>query len=151
MAIGKPKLTELSIYHEKILQLAALNKDCTELRDFDSSFKLKNPLCGDEVNVKILIKNKIIKNISAKVRGCALCEASAGLVVEVFKEKHIPIKNFMIDFKKWLEDEKSSNLYNCPSEIEVFYPVKSIKNRHTCITMPFQATINVLNNLNCVN
>ena len=143
-------MTELSIYHEKILKLAALNKGCIELQDFDSSFNLKNPICGDEVNVKILIKNKIIKDISAKVRGCALCEASAGLVVKIFKEKQIPIKDFMNNFKNWLEDEKSNNLYNCPSEIQVFYPIKSIRNRHTCVTMPFQATLTVLDNLNCV-
>ncbi len=143
-------MTELSIYHEKILKLAALNKNCVDLKKFDASFKLKNPLCGDEVNVKILIKNKIIKDISAKVRGCALCEASAGLVVKVFKEKQIPLNDFMNNFKLWLEDEKSTNLYNCPVEIEVFYPIKSIKNRHTCITMPFQATLNALDNLNCV-
>tara|TARA_B100000965_G_scaffold381121_1_gene378266 strand:- start:596 stop:1030 length:435 start_codon:yes stop_codon:yes gene_type:complete len=144
-------LTELSIYHEQILKLAALNKKCIELKKFDSSFRLKNPLCGDEVNVKILIKNKIIKDISANVRGCALCEASAGLVVKIFKDKQIPINNFMSNFKLWLEDEKSTNLYNCPSEIEVFYPIKSIKNRHTCVTMPFQATLNVLDNLKNIN
>ena len=141
-------MTELSIYHEKILKLASFNKNTIELKKFDSSFNLKNPMCGDEVNIKILLEKKIIKDISAKVRGCALCEASAGLVVKVFKTKEIPIINFMQDFKNWLENEKSEDLLNCPSEIEVFYPIKSIKNRHTCITMPFQATINTLENLN---
>ena len=141
-------MTELSIYHEKILKLASFNKNTIELKKFDSSCSLKNPMCGDEVNIKILLEKKIIKDISAKVRGCALCEASAGLVVKVFKTKEIPIINFMQDFKNWLENEKSEDLLNCPSEIEVFYPIKSITNRHTCITMPFQATINTLENLN---
>jgi len=105
-------------------------------------------MCGDEVNVKILLENKMIKEISAKVRGCALCEASAGLVVKTLKKKHTPIIDFMNDFKKWLEYEDYNNLDNCPSEIEIFYPIKSIKNRHTCITMPFQAAINTLEKLN---
>ena len=140
-------MTDLSIYHEKILKLASLNKNSIELIKFDSSYELRNPMCGDEVNVKILLENKMIKEISAKVRGCALCEASAGLVVQVFKTKEIPIINFMQDFKNWLKNEKSDDLFNCPSEIKVFYPIKSIINRHTCIIMPFQATINTLENL----
>tara|TARA_B100001029_G_C15054783_1_gene453516 strand:- start:1788 stop:2225 length:438 start_codon:yes stop_codon:yes gene_type:complete len=141
-------LTDLSIYHEKILKLASLNKNSIELIKFDSSYELRNPMCGDEVNVKILLENKMIKEISAKVRGCALCEASAGLVVKTLTKKNTPIINFMNDFKKWLEYEDYNNLNNCPSEIEIFYPIKSIKNRHTCITMPFQAAINTLEKLN---
>ena len=48
---------------------------------------MRNPMCGDEVKVRIkLVKTKII-DISAIVRGCALCEASAGLVVDLFKNK----------------------------------------------------------------
>ena len=147
MAIGQSKLTDLSIYHEKILKLASLNKDSIEIKDFHSSCELKNPMCGDQVNVKIFVKENIIKNISAKVRGCALCEASAGLVVQVFKNKKTPIYNFLSDFQYWLNNDKIKLNSNVPKELEIFSPIQSIKNRHTCIIMPFQAIIKSLEEL----
>ena len=80
-------MNNLSIYQEKILSLAAENKKVIALKDFNRSFEMRNPMCGDEVKVRIkLIDTKII-DISAVVRGCALCEASAGLVVDLFKNK----------------------------------------------------------------
>ena len=87
------------------------------------------------------------KNISAKVRGCALCEASAGLVVKIFKDKHVPIINFLNEFRHWLNDENSEITSYMPNELEVFLPIKTIKNRHTCVIMPFEAIIKTLDEL----
>ena len=48
--------------------------------------------------------NKKINNISAIVRGCALCEASAGLVVQLFKNNSVPHNDFMKQFLFWLNN-----------------------------------------------
>ena len=73
-------MNDLTIYHKKILELASINRKTLEINDFNFSKEVKNPLCGDLVEVRINIINNSIKNLSAKVKGCALCEASAGLV-----------------------------------------------------------------------
>ena len=97
-------MNNLSIYQEKILGLAAKNKKIIALKDFNRSFEMRNPMCGDEVKVRIkLVEDKII-DISAVVRGCALCEASAGLVVELFKNKDVPDEKFLDEFLSWLEN-----------------------------------------------
>ncbi len=147
MVVGKPKLSDLSIYHEKILQLASFNKKSIDLHNFNSSFKLKNPMCGDEVHVKVLLQQNEIKKISAKVRGCALCEASAGLVLKIFNNEKLPIKNFLSDYKNWLNDESMELLPSLPNEISVFFPIKPIKNRHTCIIIPFKAMFKALDKM----
>jgi nitrogen fixation NifU-like protein len=134
-------LNELSIYQDKILSLAAENKKSTAIEDFNRSYEMKNPMCGDEVKIRIKLLNNQIDNISAIVRGCALCEASAGLTVKLFKKSEIPNSNFIEDFLNWLE-YKNQNLSNSlPKEINIFTPIRDIKNRHKCITMPFEATI----------
>jgi nitrogen fixation NifU-like protein len=133
-------LNNLSIYQEKILSLAAKNKNITALKDFNRSFEMRNPMCGDEVKVRIkLVETKII-DISAVVRGCALCEASAGLVVELFKNKDIPDENFLEEFFSWLENAERNLSDQLPIEMKIFEPIREIKNRHKCITMPFEAT-----------
>ena len=133
-------MNNLSIYQEKILSLAAKNKNIVALKDFNRSFDMRNPMCGDEVKVRIkLVETKII-DISAVVRGCALCEASAGLVVELFKNKDIPDENFLEEFFSWLENAERNLSNQLPIEMKIFEPIREIKNRHKCITMPFEAT-----------
>ena len=68
-------MNDLSIYQEKILNLANENKKSIEIEDFNRSFEVKNPMCGDEVKVRLKLIDKQITDISAIVRGCALCEA----------------------------------------------------------------------------
>ena len=133
-------MNNLSIYQEKILSLAAKNKNIVALKDFNRSFDMRNPMCGDEVKVRIkLVETKII-DISAVVRGCALCEAAAGLVVELFKNKDIPDENFLEEFFSWLENAERNLSDQLPIEMKIFEPIREIKNRHKCITMPFEAT-----------
>ena len=133
-------MNNLSIYQEKILSLAAKNKKIIALEDFNRSFEMRNPMCGDEVKVRVkLVETKII-DISAVVRGCALCEASAGLVVELFKNKAVPDETFLNEFLSWLENTEKSFSDHLPTQMEIFEPIREIKNRHKCITMPFEAT-----------
>ena len=133
-------MNNLSIYQEKILSLAAKNKKTIALKDFNRSFEMRNPMCGDEVKVRIkLVETKII-DISAVVRGCALCEASAGLVVDLFKNNDVPDEKFLKEFFSWLENTEKNLSDQLPIEMEIFEPIREIRNRHKCITMPFEAT-----------
>ena len=139
-------MNDLTIYHKKILELASINRKSLEINDFNFSKEVKNPLCGDLVEVRINIINKSIKNLSAKVRGCALCEASAGLVVNYFSNKNLPINDFMEHFNKWLS--KNYEIYpdELPEELKIFSPIQDIKNRHTCVKMPFEAFFKSIKN-----
>ena len=89
-------MNNLSIYHEKILALASQNKNSKEIDDFNSSFDMKNPMWGDEVKIRLKLTNEIIKNVSAEVRGCPLCEASVVLVIQILKNNDI----YKDDFRK---------------------------------------------------
>ena len=132
-------MNDLTIYHKKILKLASTNRESLEIKDFNFSKEVKNPLCGDLVEVRINIINNSIKNLSAKVKGCALCEASAGLVVNYFSNKNLPINDFMEYFNKWLSKNHDNYPDELPEELKIFTPIQDIKNRHTCIKMPFEA------------
>ena len=141
-------MNDLSIYQEKILNLANENKKSTQIEDFNRSFEVKNPMCGDEVKVRLKLIDKHITDISAIVRGCALCEASAGLVVQLFKNNDIPNKQLTEDFENWLNNIDQPIPATLPKEMNIFKPIKEIKNRHKCITMPFEATVKSVQNDN---
>ena len=109
-------MNDLTIYHKKILELASANRKSFEINDFNFSKEIKNPLCGDLVEVRINIINNSIKNLSAKVKGCALCEASAGVVVNYFLNKNLPTYDFMEYFDKWLAKEYDEYPDELPEE-----------------------------------
>ena len=139
-------MNDLTIYHKKILELASTNRKSFEINDFNFSKEVKNPLCGDLVEVRINIINNSIKNVSAKVKGCALCEASAGLVVNYFSNKNLPVNDFMEHFDKWLNNNHNNYPDELPEDLKIFSPIQDIKNRHTCIKMPFEAFFKSIKN-----
>ena len=139
-------MNDLTIYHKKILELASINRKSIEINNFNFSKEVKNPLCGDLVEVRINIINNSIKNVSAKVKGCALCEASAGLVVNYFSNKNLPINDFMEHFNKWLNNKHDNYPDELPDDLKIFSPIQDIKNRHTCVKMPFEAFFKSIKN-----
>ena len=139
-------MNDLTIYHKKILELASTNRKSLEINDFNFSNEVKNPLCGDLVEVRVKILNNSVKNLSAKVKGCALCEASAGVVVNYFLNKNLPTNDFMEYFDKWLTKNYHEYPSELPEELKIFLPIQDIKNRHTCIKMPFEAFFKSIKN-----
>ena len=139
-------MNDLTIYHKKILELASANRKSLEINDFNFSKEVKNPLCGDLVEVRVNILNNSVKNLSAKVKGCALCEASAGVVANYFLNKNLPTNDFMESFDKWLTKDLHEYPSELPEELKIFLPIQDIKNRHTCIKMPFEAFFKSIKN-----
>ena len=139
-------MNDLTIYHKKILELASANRKSLEINDFNFSKEVKNPLCGDLVEVRVNILNNSVKNLSAKVKGCALCEASAGVVVNDFLNKNLPTIDFMEYFDRWLTKNYHEYPSELPEELKIFLPIQDIKNRHTCIKMPFEAFFKSIKN-----
>ena len=139
-------MNDLTIYHKKILELASVNRKSLEINDFNFSKEVKNPLCGDLVEVRVKILNNNVKNLSAKVKGCALCEASAGVVVNYFLNKNLPTNDFMEYFDKWLTKNYHEYPSELPEELKIFLPIQDIKNRHTCIKIPFEAFFKSIKN-----
>mgnify|MGYP001160852047 FL=1 len=126
------------LYQSKILEFARMARDINLLTDPNVSFTSKNPVCGDEVTIDLIInKDNIISHYGHKVRGCALCEASTGLLSKNviglnFKNSFILKKNLSF----WLNEKLDKFTF---SEIENFSPVKKFKNRYKCVLLSFDA------------
>lgn len=72
------------------------------------------------------------------VRGCALCEAGAGLALECLPNlDEDNIRQLAEGFTDWVEGKETDP--PLPS-MQHFTPVRSIRNRHKCVILAFQAT-----------
>ena len=56
------------------------NKDIENRTHFS---KLKNPLCGDELNIELIIKNDKIVDFGYHGKSCIFCQASASLLSKI--------------------------------------------------------------------
>jgi len=131
-----------ALYQEDILALARESKDRGRLENPDTSARADNPLCGDRVTVDLLLSDGTVYEVGHRVRGCALCEASA----EILAEKIIGLKlQDLMVAQNQTRNFLTSDLANPPwEELSLFEPVRAIKSRHECVLLPFSAARNAL-------
>ena len=77
------------IYKELILEHYRNPSNKGKLYFFNAHVQDSNPLCGDNVEIFMDIKDDIIKKISFDGKGCALSIASASMLTEEIINKNI--------------------------------------------------------------
>ena len=131
-----------ALYQKQILELAKQSRT----RELDINAPLQascdNTTCGDRVDISFALKDGAINNIGIKVRGCALCEAGAGLVLAQFEGmKQDTARQMTAQFTRWIGKEQDQ----VPNDdMEKFLPVRDIRNRHKCVLLAFQAAMKAL-------
>ena len=83
-------LKERRLYQQTILDRAKNPRHSGRANPVDLSGKLENPYCGDRIEVTMAVdETGRIKDLKFTGSGCALCLASADLMVETVKGKTI--------------------------------------------------------------
>jgi len=105
-----------------------------------------NPLCGDHVDVYLLIDDGIIKDVSFKGEGCAISKASASLMTSILKGK--TKKEAEKLFGKF-HDLVTGKLGDNPSiddlgKLAVFAGVQEFPARVKCASLAWHTMINAM-------
>tara|TARA_Y100000588_G_C13390443_1_gene558810 strand:- start:31 stop:450 length:420 start_codon:yes stop_codon:yes gene_type:complete len=129
-----------SLYQDKILELARFARLLKPINDFSSTFTVRNPICGDMVTINLLINSSgIIQSYGHIVKGCALCEASAGLISKNAVGASINNSLNLVNLtSKWLNKNTEELSFK---ELKYFAPVREYKNRHKCVLLSFEAFV----------
>jgi nitrogen fixation NifU-like protein len=102
-----------------------------------------NPLCGDSIQIFLIIEKDLITDISFEGAGCALCIASASLMTEVIKNKTInEAKNIFKRFHALATGK--SNDDNGLGKLGVFGEVNKYPARVKCTTLAWHTFIAAL-------
>ena len=59
----------------EILKIASDTKNHKFLKDSSHFAKFKNPLCGDEMNVSLMVKGEKITDFAYECKSCIYCQA----------------------------------------------------------------------------
>ena len=121
-----------------ILKLASDTKNNKYIGNCTHSTKFKSQICGDEIEIFLIIKDNMIKDFTYQSQSCIYCNASANIASKNFKRKSkSKIKNFL----KLLEQFNDKENILFPNEWKDFRKIFNKKNfaRKDCITLPIKA------------
>ena len=121
-----------------ILKLASDTKNNKYIGNCTHSTKFKSQICGDEIEIFLIIKDNMIKDFAYQSQSCIYCNASANIASKNFKRKSkSKIKNFL----KLLEQFNDKENILFPNEWKDFKKIFNKKNfaRKDCITLPIEA------------
>ncbi len=135
-----------AVYQDQILAYAKAARALPPIIAPDASATMSNPICGDRVEVQLQCNaDGVISAVSVAVRGCALCEAGAGLLASIAPgTSSASLTEMRGELAAFLAGETANP---CPAEIEKFMPVRAIRNRHKCVLLPFEAAVKALDEL----
>lgn len=92
----------MDIYAENILEHYRHPQNFGTLRHADIKFSDTNPLCGDEIEIQLVLNGDKIKDIRFNGKGCAISQASASMLTEMAKGR--TLKDVLEMDKKELMD-----------------------------------------------
>jgi len=117
----------MSIYQEVILDHSRNPRNFKKLVRPTASITVNNPLCGDRLQLDILVKNGTITEVGYSGEGCAISVASASLLSEYILNKQV--KNM-----KKLDKDIVFKLLG----------INLSPNRIKCALLPWEAVLKVL-------
>ena len=67
----------------EILKIASDNDNNKSIQNCTHHSKLKNPLCGDEIQINLIIKENKITDFGYQGKSCIYCQASVSLLSKI--------------------------------------------------------------------
>ena len=80
----------------RILEIASNTENNKVIDNFTHRSKNKNPICGDEMEISLIVKNDKVLDMGYQCKSCVYCQASVSLLSQKIKNKRlVEIKNFI--------------------------------------------------------
>ena len=127
----------------RILEIASNTENNKILDKHTHKSKNKNPMCGDEMEISLLIKNNKVIDIGYQCKSCVYCQASVSLLSQNIKNKSLDeIKDLINICERIFENTKITLEKKWISFKELF----SKKNMSTkeCLLLPMRTVLKAL-------
>jgi|TARA_B110000444_G_scaffold37673_1_gene33213 nitrogen fixation protein NifU and related proteins len=125
----------------KIIEIASHTENQRVIKNYTHQSKNKNPLCGDEMEISLIVKDNIIEDIGYQCKSCIYCQASVSLLSRFVMQAPIEkITDFLSQagsfFDESFDQLKKINIKG----IGDFKKIMNSKNisRKECLLLPFK-------------
>ena len=125
----------------KILEIASDTKNHKVVKNHTHQSKHKNPLCGDEMEISLMVKDNIVQDMGYQCRSCVYCQASVSLlsrwVIQVPIEK---ISDFVSKAEFFFDENFDQSKKINIKGLKDFRKVMNSENisRKECLLLPFK-------------
>jgi len=127
----------------KILEIASHTENNKILENFTHKSKNKNPLCGDVMEISLVVKNDTIKDMGYQCKSCVYCQASVSLLSRKIKNKSIKeIEDFVANGEKLFDNVKVT-LEKHWKEFKIILDKKNLA-RKECLLLPLRTILKAL-------
>jgi nitrogen fixation protein NifU and related proteins len=98
-------LTDL--YREIILDHYKQPRNRGELDPHSARVEGNNPLCGDEIQIDVLLKDGELEDLAFQGRGCSISQASASMMTEAVKAQPLDeVQRLIASFKSMMHGDE---------------------------------------------
>ena len=125
----------------RILEIASHTENNKILENFTHKSKNKNPLCGDEMEISLIVKDNIVQDIGYQCRSCVYCQASVSLLSKWVIQAPIEKISDFVSNAEFFFDENFDQLKKINiKDLKVFKKIMNPKNisRKECLLLPFK-------------
>tara|TARA_Y100000591_G_scaffold246558_1_gene217586 strand:+ start:287 stop:688 length:402 start_codon:yes stop_codon:yes gene_type:complete len=122
----------------EILKIASNTENFKDIKKFTHYSKSKNPFCGDEIIIKLVIINQKLIDFGYQGKFCIYCQATASILSNKLVNYETEKIKKLCDYAYTYFNENQKNLRN---EWKFLSKLLSQKNesRQQCILLPFKA------------
>ena len=127
----------------RILEIASNTENNKVIDNFTHKSKNKNPICGDEMEISLIVKDNKIIDMGYQCKSCVYCQASVSLLSQNIKDKNLEeIKDFINACENIFENTKI-NLEKKWINFKELFNEKNIS-RKECLLLPMRTVLKAL-------
>ena len=127
----------------KILEIASNTENNKVIDNFTHKSKNKNPICGDEMEISLVVKNDTVMDMGYQCKSCVYCQASVSLLSQKIKNKKLKeIKKFVVSCENFFENTKIEIEKSWRDFLKLF-DKKNIS-RKECLLLPLRTVLKAL-------
>jgi len=127
------------LYREIVLDHYKSPKNRGEVENPDIRAAGKNPLCGDELELTVLLDDDTIKEIKFDGHGCSISQASASMLTEQVKGKRLNEAVDLVEIVKGMFKGEVDVDFDELGDLEALQGIRSYPVRIKCATLAWNA------------
>ena len=121
----------------RILEIASNTENHKVVKNYTHQSKNKNPLCGDEMEIRLIVEDNRIADMGYQCKSCVYCQASVSMLSQKIKNKKISEIKPLLFLMESLFKETEVKIDNKWQDFKEIMNKGNIS-RKECLLLPFK-------------